>query len=271
MRFAFLAVSGFAGLASTGCAVDAPEDPYESEQQSAALVHVERQESSSHVVARYVRAASVAGEALRATGGAFELPALGQCSPLEGHAGTTPLLPVELVAAGPTSLAQAGTVLELQPRSVPDVSDLVSGFVYSSTARKNAELGPGMASLVLAGVAEPIVVEVPTSLADLEIDGVAAGSNLELGATSSAVQLTWTPSRGAGTEPVVVADVHGAQNAVRCTLEDNGAGELDRAWFGPRGTLVLRRVVHLELEREPFQRIVIDSETSRTLAYGSVR
>ena len=269
MRLAFLPVSALASLASlasTGCAVDAPDEALESSSasQSAALVHLERQDGSSHVVARYVRAAQVTAEALRATGGAFELPALGQCSPLEGHAaGAAPLLPVELVAAGNTSLLQAGTTIELVPRSVPDVSDLVSGFVYSKTAA----LQPGAASVVLAGVAEPIAIEIPPSLESLTIDGVGtAGAALELDATNGAIRIGWS-APGESTERLVVADVHGAQSAVRCTLEDTGSGELDGAWFGARGTLVLRRVVHLELERDPFQRIVVDAETSRTLSY----
>lgn len=274
MRLAFVPLAGLASLASIGCAVDGAGegtgDALETvgtsvSQQSAALVHLERQEGSSHVVARYVRAAQVTAEALRATGGAFELPALGQCSPLEAHAvGTAPLLPVELVAAGSTSLAQSGAIVELVPRSVPDVSDLVSGFVYSKTA----DLQPGAASLLLAGVAEPIVIEIPPSLDGLTVDGASSAGTLELGALGATVRIGWQ-ALGGSSERLVVADVHGAQSAVRCTFEDNGNGEVESAWFGSRGTLVLRRVLHLELERDPFQRVVIDAETSRTLSYTS--
>lgn len=242
-----------------GCAVQAETRDEEAATQTAALVHLERNEGSSHVVARYVRAARVTAEAVRATGGTFDLPALGQCSPIDAHVSIAPA-PVELLAAGSTAVLQGDAVVELVPRSVPDMSDLVSGFVYSKTAA----IAPGPASLVLAGVAEPITIDVPAPLTDLEVDGL-RGASLDLDVSAAAVRISWAAAPG---ESVVVADVHGAAIAVRCTLEDTGAGEIDRDWFGAQGTLVLRRMVHLELEREPFQRIVIDSETSRALPYA---
>lgn len=248
-----------------GCAVQAEtrERDDDAATQTAALVHLERNEGSSHVVARYVRAARVTAEAVRATGGTFDLPALGQCSPLDAHAAGAPA-PVELLAAGSTAVIQGDSVIELVPRSVPDMSDLVSGFVYSKTAA----IAPGPASLVLAGVAEPITIDVPSPLTDVEVDGL-RGASLDLDASLAAVRLSWAASAG---DTVVVADVHGAATAVRCTLEDTGAGEIDRAWFGAQGTLVLRRMAHVELEREPFQRVVVDAETSRALPYSkSVR
>lgn len=251
-----------AGTASMGCAVDTPDEAIESSQQSAALVHVAREDGSSHVVARYVRATTVTGDALRATGGTFELPALGQCSALDAQLGAAPLLPVELVAAGSTTLSQRGRILDLVPRSVPDVSDLVSGYVYSKTA----DLQPGRASLTLAGLADPIEVDVPPSLADVELDGMSGV--LELDGGSRSVQLSWTQARAEGAEHLVVADVHGGATPMRCTLEDSGRAELERSFFGARGTVVLRRLVHVELERDPFQRVVVDSETSRTLTYA---
>ena len=258
MRLALLPVASSLLAFAAGCAVQA-ESREEEATQTAALVHLERQEGSSHVVARYVRAARVTPEAVRATGGTFELPALGQCSPLDAHA-TGQVAPVELVAAGTTTLLQGESVVDLVPRSVPDMSDLVSGFVYSKTA----DLAAGPATLLLAGTTEPIAIELPAALTNVAVEG--QRSALDLEGASSAVHVTWDTA-AASHESLVVADVHGAPIATRCTLEDTGAGELDRSLFGAQGTLVLRRLVHVELEREPFQRVVVDSETSRTLPY----
>ncbi len=244
---------------AAGCAVQGETRDEDLATQSAALVHLERQEGSSHVVARYVRAASVTPEAVRATGGTFDLPALGQCSPLDAHA-SGPIAPVELLAAGNTTLVQGDAVVELIPRSIPDMSDLVSGFVYSKTA----ELKTGPATLMLAGVSEPIAIELPAVLGNVAVDG--QRGSLELDSSTSVVRVTWDPAPAAH-DSLILADVYGAAIAVRCTFEDSGAGELDRSLFGARGALVLRRLVHAELEREPFQRVVIDSETSRTLPY----
>ena len=248
-------------LLGTGCAVAESHDD-EAQTQSAALVHVERQDTSAHVVARYVRAVRVDADALRATGGSFDLPPSGQCAPLDGHA-VGALAPVELIAAGPTSVTQAGANVDLVARNVPDVSDLVSGVVYTKTTA----LAPGLAAVTLAGVAEPIAIEVPPALVDVSLElGRPDLGRLEPGSARLG-WAAWSPAHSAATESVVTVDVHGGPSAVRCTLEDVGAGEIDRAWFGPSGTVVVRRVVRLELEREPFQRIVLDSETSHTLAY----
>ena len=253
MRAFALSVISLVSVA--GCAV-ATEGPGESSVEQAALVHVDRHDSTTTLAARYVRGSKLDVEALRASGGLFELPEIDQCIAFShlgegrGEAGRS----IELVAAGTTLVTQGERVVELSPRSIPDVSDVVSGVVYS----KSVALEPGAALVQLAGT-EPLTVEIPTDLEDLELPSLEGDND---------VVLRWRAGGGA----LVVVDVHSVSaGSFRCAMRDSGSASLERAMFGNDGTVVVRRLAHFEAEREAFQRVLVFAEASRTLAYKVAR
>lgn len=257
MRLALLSLCALgAGL---GCAMPT-ESASEPQIEQATLIHVERRDASTQIAARYVRGSKLDNDALRATGGTVDLPELGQCTSFDGHTGGS-IAPVELYAAGSTFVAQGEQSLELVPRSVPDVSDLVSGYVYS----KSAELEPGAASAQLAGT-EPVAFEIPADVERVELDG--RGQPLEL-AQGESVALRW--AQGASANAIVVVDLHAANGSSRCALEDTGSAELERGLFGNEGTLVVRRLARFEIEREAFARLLVFAESSRSYQYKAAR
>lgn len=227
----------------------------------AALVHVQHgRHAQAEVVARYVRAIAVDDDTLRVTGATLELPAPGTCVEPNGH-GVRPSS-VELVAAGATTLQQGEQKLGLLPRRLPDLSSLVSGVFYTATA---TELAPGEASMVLAGLEQPVSFLVPRPIDDLRIDGHALeqGATARIDVDGGPLQLDWRTEPG----ELVAVDVVGEQGTTRCSFDAGVARVLGRELFAEQGVLVLRRITQSESHADPFARIVIHAETSLSLAY----
>src|SRR5580704_16893713 len=138
--------AGFAGFAGLGCSATVASGTGDAEVRlsTSAVVVVERMVdpaggSRAEASARFVRVTSPVStdEALQAIGAALVLPAAGHCVPLTSLSSASPLSEpapvVELVDVGSVSLDAEGRETHLVSRLLPDVTDVVSGFVYART------------------------------------------------------------------------------------------------------------------------------------------
>lgn len=216
------------------------------------------------VVARFLRARSgvVDDDARRMVGATVDFPAIGGCGAL-----STPRAPaaraISLVDVGGVTLS-AGESVEsgtaLQRRQLPDVADLISGVVYSATARDGALPSKGSYLLRVEGSADgevtPFSITASSPGEPLNVrlegdDGHAGAITLPLDAS---VELTW--DAGAG-DDLIYVDV-GAISAApvaRCLFVDSGEAKLGTAAFGPLedGTVTVHR-----MHRESFHAHGVD-------------
>ncbi|HEY3816168.1 MAG TPA: hypothetical protein VGL81_03305 [Polyangiaceae bacterium] len=248
--FAIVPVLPLAGtLGCTGTVASSPLDA-EAATTTSAIVVVERTSDPSQGAraegsARFIRVAAPAtvDDALRAIGAALELPARGTCASvhtLAGESAPSDVSPsVELVDVGAVSLETNGVETRLTPRQLPDVTDVVTGFVYARSP--DPALLPAAAKYVVH-VAGGIGVMPFDAVAMAPVDPVSirlAGEDERAGVvvTSSALELTWTPD---GSDDVVYVDIR--PSGVRCVFEDGGRSSLPAALFEDDGTIVLHRL-----------------------------
>jgi hypothetical protein len=209
--------------------------------------------------ARFVRvpASSSPDDALRAIGAAIDLPPKGTCAPLGSSASDVssddPPPVVELVDVGPVAVEADGVETRLAPRQLPDVTDVVSGIVYTRTG--DATTFPPATRYVLhvggqAGVAAfALPATAPPDPSDVRFGGEATdGGALAVAGT---VDVVWTPD-GAG--DALFVDVQPA--GVRCTLGDGvtdgdaGRATLPHSLLGADGTVTVHRL-HREVVHAP--------------------
>jgi len=221
------------------------------------------------VVARFVRARSgaVDDDALRMVGAAVDFPAVGGCGALGAVHSAAPRA-LSLLDVGAVSLSAAGesgeSLATLQARQLPDVADLISGVVYSTTARDGALPTKGQYVLHVDGA------RAGTEGSDIAAFAVAATSpgepvNVRLagdegrdGAVSfpldAAASLTWDAGASEDEIYIDVAAVSAAPTT-RCLFVDSGEAKLGASAFGglEDGTLTIHR-----LHRESFRTQGVD-------------
>lgn len=267
------AALGCAGTVSSSSGSDAVDA--EVSATTSALVSIERTSdpaggSRAETSARFLRVLGPSSSlvALRAIGAALDLPANGTCGALSPHAsqqsGALPL--VELVDVGGVTIEAAGAETRMSPRQLPDVTDVVSGVLYSRATdpsllpdstryvlRVTGSSGfePFTVSALSAG--DPYAVRVEGE----EPVGTLAASGLDLA-------IAW-PTTGLGSDDLVYLDVRPA--GVRCALGDQGHASVSTLLLDDAGTLVLHR-----LRREALLARGVDSgevrfDFARTIAY----
>ncbi|HEY6462653.1 MAG TPA: hypothetical protein VIY73_20935, partial [Polyangiaceae bacterium] len=192
---------------------------------TSAVVEIERttgsaEGSRAEASARFVRvtAPSSVDDALRVIGASVDLPARGTCATIASLA-DTPLAPaslVELLDVGEVTLQADGAETRLSARQLPDVTDVVSGVVYSRAAEPSLLPAATTYAVHVAGGRglEPID---PTAVApgdpdDVRITGEDAPGALI--ATGPTIELSWSPVSSAANDDVVYVDVR--PNGVRC-------------------------------------------------------
>jgi hypothetical protein len=172
---------------------------------------------------------------------------------------------------GGVSLAAGGVVTPLGRRQLPDVADLVSGVVYSASARGDALPSRSGYTLRVEGAPDldvaPFTVSAnsPGEPADLRVlsedgrrdDGRRGPVALAAGAP---IELTWESEAG---DDAIYVDVTLATGAVsaRCLISDSGdtgravlpATVLGGLNAGDEGSLAVHR-----LHREPFHARGVD-------------
>lgn len=226
--------------------------------------------------ARFVRVASTtsADEAMRAIGATIDLAARNTCAPLAplggGVALEEPAPFVELIDVGSVTLEANGSETRLVPRQLPDVTDIVSGIVYSrapdpaalpSDSRYVVHIGGGssLPSFDASAVA-------PAAPSDIRFAGEDDAGTLVT--VEGPVQVSWNADAVADN---VYVDVQPA--GIRCVLKDDRGdadpthGSLPGSVFGDAGLLVVHR-----LHREPLRATGLDGgeirfDFARTLAY----
>jgi hypothetical protein len=271
------AVGCSAPVYSTG---EGPMEASIAESASTAVVLVERiaaggESTRAEAVARFVRMRSgaVDSEALRMIGAAIDFPALGACALSSDAKGseTTAARALELVDVGTISVEVngSGLSLQLQPRRLPEIVDLVSGVVYSSRA-PDPEALPSDATYILraggrlglnAGGDEfapfAVMARAPGELDELWIGGQDAKTAGGLVLPSDTpVDLAWNAGRP---EDLVYIDVAqltstGMRNA-RCLFADVGRAVLPSSAIADgEGSLTFHR-----FHREVFQARGVDT------------
>lgn len=199
----------------------------------------------AEVSARFVKVhGAVDDGALRLAGTQLTLPQLGECTVLVDEPLRAPSVSVELLNVGALNVESASGKATLQPRRVPDVTDLVSGVLY--TARTDGLRGTVR---VRAAGAEPevapLVVEAqaPAELRGLKVAGIEVKSSEPIAIVATTTDVEWEPgNRG----DVVYVDVL-AQGALttRCAVADLGHASVP-APSSQTGTFAVHR-----LHREP--------------------
>ena len=254
--------------------------------KTSAVVVVERTAESAaparvEVSARCVRVASSASveDAWRAIGAGASVPPPGTCRPLTSLAGRlaadAPAPLVELLDVGGVSLEAGDASTRLLPRQLPDVTDVVSGVVYSRVT-DTAFLRPGARYLLhvagqprMAGFDAAAIA--PADPFDIHVSGEDAQGNVAVPPSgTTALEVTWPAPPSPG--DVIYADLQ--PSAVRCALDDAASdggvahGSIPLLPLGDRGSIVLHR-----LRREPLHATgLADGEirfdVARALAYG---
>jgi hypothetical protein len=214
--------------------------------------------SRAEASARFVRVASPVStdEALQAIGAALVLPAAGHCVPLTSLSSASPLSEpapvVELVDVGSVSLDAEGRETHLVSRLLPDVTDVVSGFVYARTTDPTLLPAESRYTLRVGGRSDLAPIEL-TASAPADPTNVLTGATTDadgtLVVTGSSLAFSWP----AGAEAdVLYVDLQ--PGGVRCVLGgETTAGDplvhasIQTALLGDSGTLVVHR-----LRSEPF-------------------
>jgi hypothetical protein len=181
--------------------------------------------------ARFVRIAAPwsAQDAMRAIGAALDLPPRGRCATTSSLGGVTtsaePLPAVELVDVGPVSLEVAGTQTHLLPRQLPDVTDLVSGVVYSRATDPSSFPAAASYALHVGGSVSgrldlapfDVAAAAPADPSDVVIGGAVDQATVVV--TTPTLQVSWT---SAGDSDLVYLDIQ--PTGIRCLLVDGMGG-----------------------------------------------
>jgi hypothetical protein len=276
MRRYWLAIVSVAGtVGCTGTVAASSLDAEAAATTTSAIVVVERTSDPAKGAraegsARFVRVAAPAtvDDALRAIGAALELPAPGTCASvrtLAGESAPSEVPPsVELVDVGTVSLETNGVETRLMPRQLPDVTDVVSGFVYARAPEPS--LLPAAAKYLVhvaggVGVAPfDAVATAPADPASIRLTGEDERSSVV--ASSSALELTWTPD---ASDDVVYVDVR--PNGVRCVFGGGGRSSLPTALLDDAGTLLVHRLRREALRVPGTDSGEIRFDFARTVAY----
>ena len=284
---------------------------------SAALVVVERtvtadETTHGNAVARFIRmrSGSVDDQTLRMVGATLDVPALGTCAPAgalsldapapvtndganEGLSQEGPRA-VELLDVGALSVEANGVRSTLGARALPDIVDLVTGVLYStSAAGLDLDGIPASASYVLRSTgssrhteldhgvpAFTIAATAPSEPEELRLDGQDARAADGVRLTSGEhVDVSWSVTDGNDPDDVVYVElvpsagsVETGESAanVRCLFADRGAASIPASAFvsghggepAPaemtHGLIVVHRV-----HREAFQVGGVDSGVIR--------
>jgi len=264
-----------AGLGCSAPVVTSAEADAEASAQATAVVLIERTVSAgdnarAEAVARFLRihGGAVDEEALRMVGAAIDFPAMGTCASLGAARAPVPATgatrTVELVNLGAITVEANGARVQMQPRRLPDIVDLVSGVVYSTRAPA-AEALPADTSYILRASGRPdldvppfaAVATAPNEPVDLVVAGQDARrpGGLTL-APDGPTEISWGAG---GPDDVVYVDVTqsaatGLRNT-RCLFDDAGRAVIAASAFTEGdGTMTVHR-----LHREAFQARGIDT------------
>lgn len=249
-----------------GCATVVGSEATDAEASAVTGVIVVEQTTGTggphaEVSARFVKVHGPIDDAsLRLAGAQLVMPAAGECSLLVDE----PLRPsrVELLSAGTLEVESASGKSTLQPRRLPDVTDLVSGVLY--TAR--TEQVHGKVRVRAAGAepdVAPLVVEAtaPAELTGVRVAGVEPKGAEAVSLGSSRVELTW--DAGSPADLVYVDVLATGAPTTRCAFSDQGHGALTLS--SQNGTMVVHR-----LHREPlvgFERGELRFDVARIFAF----
>ena len=248
-------------LAATGCSavVGSSEGADAQSASVTGVVVVERTVSDSspqrgEASARFVRFRGALDDGmLRLVGAGLDLPAVGECSVASDRAAARS---VELLDVGSVSIESLGTGdhVNLAPRQVPDVVDLVSGTMYSARIDDTAVPSDADVAVVVAGSADvpafSVRTKTPEPPADVELAGLDAAS----------ADLTWT---AAGADAIYV-DVDGAS---RCSFSDEGHASLPSSLFSDQGTLAVHRLHREKLSIPGLDGGEVRFDFARTISY----
>ncbi|HEY1694465.1 MAG TPA: hypothetical protein VGG39_19985 [Polyangiaceae bacterium] len=243
---------------------------------TSAVVEVERttgaaEGSRAEASARFVRvtAPSSVNDALRVIGASVDLPARGTCATIAslGDTAMAPASLVELLDVGEVTLQADGAETRLSARQLPDVTDVVSGVVYSRAAEP---------SLLPAGTTYAVHVAGGRGLEPIDATAVAPGDPDDvritgedvpgaLIATGSTIELSWSTPSYAANDDVVYVDVR--PNGVRCTMDGAGRGSVSTLFFDDAGTLVVHRLHRQALVARGVDSGEIRFDFARTVSY----
>jgi len=254
---AVIAVERTSGVAATG--------------PSGALVDGARGEAVARVVR--MRAGAVDDDALRMVGAAVDFPAVGSCSRAAAPAAATSRA-VELLDVGTITLEAEGARTSLVARRLPDVTDLVSGVVYTTRSGADAFPARGRYGIRVAGGLDHdnrdigafgVEASVIGEPADLRVAGQVAGPSVTAGqaapdgapgapvvlAANAPVDVTWASGAALAFDVVYVDVAAAGAPTTRCLFTDTGHAALPASAFAADdGTLSIHRV-HREAFRAP--------------------
>jgi hypothetical protein len=199
----------------------------------------------AEVSARFVKVhGAIDDGALRLAGTQLTLPALGECTTLVDEPLRAPTVSVELLNVGALNVESAAGKATLQPRRVPDVTDLVSGVLY--TARTDGLRGTVR---VRAAGADPEIgplvaeAQAPAELRGLKVAGVEGKGPEPIGVAAGAIDVDW--EAGNRTDVVYVDVLAQGTPTTRCAVADVGHLTVP-APSSQTGTIAVHR-----LHREP--------------------
>jgi hypothetical protein len=224
--------------------------------------------------ARFLRTRGApSAAALRLIDATLDVPSVGGCMQLSrGTPGRRPApnQVMELVPLAPVSLTPLSregqpvdSTIPLQPRLLPDVANVLSGYVYT------AQFDVVTDRYAVRVEGETLLTTSVGALAPVRANGL--GVSAPLVVTDTPVVLTWridgstdthrgTPADAHGTPPAdvhagaayltpstpstssIVVDVVGPSGITRCAVEDLGEAALPSWAFAERGTVTLRRI-----------------------------
>jgi hypothetical protein len=265
-------------IGSVACAGNVSGTPGDAEvaTTTSAVVVIERtidatEGSRAEGSARFVRVTAPASldDALRAIGAALELPARGACASVASLAGrltpTDPAPVVELVNVGAVSVAAAGVETRLLPRQLPDVTDVVSGVVYSRATEPALLPAAARYTLHVAGGPSLAAFDVTASAPGEPNEVLVAGEDARgrVIAAGVSVDLTWKAS---GSDDLVYVDVR--PHGVRCVYGDVGHAAVPTLFFDDAGTLVVHRLHREQLRGRGIDSGEIRFDFARAIAYA---
>lgn len=207
----------------------------------------------AEVSARFLKVhGAIDDGALRLAGAELVMPTAGECTVLvDEPLRAAPTANVELLNVGALNVESASGKATLQPRRVPDVTDLVSGVLY--TAR--TEGLRGTVRLRAAGTDPaigPLLVEAeaPAELRGLRVAGIEAKSAEPIALGGTAVDVEW--DAGSKTDLVYVDVLAQGALTTRCAFADASGHASVPAPSSQTGTFAihrLRRTPLAEFER----------------------
>lgn len=218
----------------------------------------------AEVSARFVKVhGAIDDGALRLAGAELVMPPIGECTTLVDEPLRTPsVVRIQLLNVGALNVESASGKATLQPRRVPDVTDLVSGVLY--TARTDGLRGT--VRLRAAGAdpdVGPLLVEAqaPAELRGLRVGGVEAKSAEPIALAPGSVELEWD----AATDLVYVDVLAPGTLTTRCAFADHGHATVP-APASQNGTFAVHR-----LRRQPlagFERGELRFDAARLVPFA---